>query len=76
MNKKLELYEVKKVEKVKEMLDLAVKEDGDKEAFEYRNPKNKEEIIKVTYKEFKNDTNYLGTALATIEKQAYCSYWR
>ena len=70
MNKKLELYEVKKVEKVKEMLDLAVKEDGDKEAFEYRNPKNKEEIIKVTYKEFKNDTNYLGTALATIEKQA------
>ena len=70
MSKKLELYKVKKVEKVKEMLDLAVKEDGDKEAFEYRNPKNKEEIIKVTYKEFKNDTNYLGTALATIEKQA------
>lgn len=70
MNKKLELYKVTKVEKVKEMLDLAVKEDGDKEAFEYRNPKNKEEIIKVTYKEFKNDTNYLGTALATIEKQA------
>ncbi len=66
MSKKLELYKVTKVEKVKEMLDLAVKEDGDKEAFEFRNPKNKEEIIKVTYKEFKNDTNYLGTALATI----------
>ena len=59
MSKKLELYKVTKVEKVKEMLDLAVSEDGDNIAIQYRNPKNKEEIIKVTYKEFKDDTNYL-----------------
>ena len=65
-NKNYELNKVTKIETIKEMMQLAVKEAGDKIAFEYRNPKNKEEIIKVTYREFENDTNYLGTALSTI----------
>ena len=65
-NKSLELNKVTKIETIKEMMELAVKEAEDKTAFEYRNPKNKEEIIKVTYREFENDTNYLGTALSTI----------
>ncbi|MGN1311189.1 MAG: AMP-binding protein [Clostridia bacterium] len=63
-NENLKYYEVTKINTIKEMLDLAVKEAGDKTAFEY---KNKKEIVKVSYKEFKNDTNYLGTALSTID---------
>ena len=64
--KNYELNKVTKIETIKEMMQLTVKEAGDKTAFEYRNPKNKEEIIKVTYREFENDTNYLGTALSKI----------
>ena len=63
-NENLKYYEVTKINTIKEMLDLAVKEAGDKTAFEY---KNKKEVVKVSYKEFKNDTNYLGTALSTID---------
>lgn len=58
--------EAVKIDTVKEILDLAVKEAGDKIAFEYRNPQNKEEIIKVTYQEFQKDTYSLGTALSNI----------
>lgn len=58
--------EAVKIDTVKEILDLAVKEAGDKIAFEYRNPLNKEEIIKVTYQEFQKDTYSLGTALSNI----------
>ena len=65
-NKNFELNKVTKIETIKEMMQLAVKEAGDQTAFEYRNPENKEEIIKVTYREFENDTNYLGTALSKI----------
>ena len=62
-NENLKYYEVTKINTIKEMLDLAVKEAGDKTAFEYKNKKN---VVKVSYKEFKNDTKYLGTALSTI----------
>lgn len=58
--------EAVKIDTVKEILDLAVKEAGDKIAFECRNPQNKEEIIKVTYQEFQKDTYSLGTALSNI----------
>ena len=64
--KNYELNKVTKIKTIKEMMELAVKEAGNQIAFEYRNPKNKEEIVKVTYEEFENDTNYLGTALSTI----------
>jgi len=63
-NNKIKYYEVTKINTVREILDLAVKEVGDKTAFEY---KKKNDIVKVSYKEFKNDTNYLGTALGTID---------
>ena len=61
-----ELNKAVKIDTIKEMMTLAVKEAGDKTAFEYRNPNNKEEIIKITYQEFEEDTNALGTALSTI----------
>lgn len=55
-----------KIDTIKEMMDLAVKDAGDNIAFEYRNEENKEKIEKVTYKEFQEDTYYLGTALTNI----------
>ena len=55
-----------KIQTIKELMDLAVKEDGDKNAFEYRDNQDKEKINKVTYREFQNDTYYLGTALSMI----------
>ena len=63
-NEKLKYYDVPEIETIKDLINLAVKEDGDKIAFEY---KNKKEIVKVTYKEFQKDINYLGTALSTID---------
>ena len=67
MSKKMKLNEVTKVTSIKEMLNLAAKEDGDKIAFEYKDEKEKDKIIKVTYNEFKKDTESLGTALANID---------
>ena len=64
-NKKMKWHEVVKVTSVKEMLELAVKEAGDQDAFQYKEGKNK--IVKVTYKEFAKDTEALGTALASID---------
>ena len=63
----MKLNEVKKVSSIKEMLSLAVKEDGDKIAFEYKDEKDKN--VHVTYKEFNKDTEELGTALASIGMQ-------
>lgn len=64
INEKLNYYSVTKIDTIKELIDLAVKEAGNKIAFEY---KNKKDIVKVTYKEFENDINCLGTALSTID---------
>lgn len=67
MNKNYALNSnVTKVSSIKEMLDLAVKEAGDKNAFEYRDEVNHNKIIEVTYKEFVRDTDELGTALASL----------
>lgn len=63
MTKKIELNKVTKVKSIKEMLDLAVKEAGNKNAFEY---KNGDKIAKITYKQYVNDINSLGTALASL----------
>ena len=63
INEKLNYYSVTKIDTIKELIDLAVKEAGNKIAFEY---KNKKDIVKVTYKEFSEDINSLGTALSTI----------
>lgn len=63
MTKKIELNKVTKVESIKEMLNLAVKEAGNKNAFEY---KNGDKIVKITYKQYVDDINSLGTALASL----------
>lgn len=62
----LHYYDVKEFSTIKEMLELAVKEDGNKIAFKY---KNNDEVIEVTYKEFEQDTINLGTALTNINMQ-------
>ena len=66
MSKKLELNKVVKFETIKEMMELAVKDAADKVAFKFRDEKDKEKIVDVTYEEFQNDTFYLGTALSNV----------
>ena len=67
MNKNYALNSnVKKVSSIKEMLEIAVKEAGDKNAFEYRDEVNHDKIVEVTYKNFVKDTDELGTALASL----------
>lgn len=57
------INEVIKFDNIREMLDLAVENDPNHIAFMYK--ENKQEKQK-TYKEFQNDTFYLGTALSSI----------
>ena len=59
----LNYYETKKFETIKEMMNMAVEEAGDNIAFKF---KAKGQVKEKTYKEFQNDTIYLGTALSTI----------
>ena len=67
MSKKSEkLNEVTKINSIKELLNLAVKEGANDIAFQYKDEKNKDKVITVTYKEFEEDVNQLGTALANI----------
>ena len=62
---KFKLNEVTKVSSIKEMLELAVKEDGDKIAFKYKGKDDR--IVQITYKKFVEEINELGTALTSIE---------
>ena len=62
--KKMKLKKVTQVASIKEMLNLAVKESGDKLAFKYKGKDDR--IVQVTYKQFAEDTEELGTALASI----------
>lgn len=64
MNKNYELNKVKMVNSIKELLDLAVDEAGERDAFQYKDENNKGKIVKVTYNEFYRDICQLGTALA------------
>ena len=66
MSKKLELNKVVKIDTIQELMDLSVKDAAKRTAFEFRDEKDKEKIVKVTYEEFQNDTFYLGTALSNI----------
>ena len=63
MAKKFKYYDVAKIERIKDVFELAVKEDGDKVAFKFR--KNKEDFD-VTYKEAFEDIKYLGTSLCEM----------
>jgi len=69
MSKKHELNKVIKIDTIKEMMELAVKDSAEKIAFEFRDEKDKEKVVKVTYNEFQNDTFYLGTALSNIKME-------
>ena len=64
-NKKLN--NVTQISSIKELLELAVKESGDKIAFKYKGKEDR--IVQVTYKQFDEDTKELGTALASIGMQ-------
>ena len=66
MAKKLEYNKAIKVDTIKELMELSVKDSAKQTAFEFRDEKDKEKIVKVTYEEFQNDTIYLGTALSNI----------
>ena len=60
----LNYYEVKKFDTIKEMMNMAVEEAGDKTAFMF---KEKGQVKEKTYRQFQADTIYLGTALSTID---------
>ena len=60
----LKLNEISPVSSIKEILEIAVREDGNKHAFEFKNHSN--EVVGVTYKDFFETTKHLGTALSTI----------
>lgn len=64
MKKGYKYNEVRFMNSVREMLKIAKEEVGEKNAFEYKDEIEKEKIVKVTYKEFIDDTIYLGTALS------------
>ena len=66
MSDKYKLNEVENVTTIKELLDIAMREAGEKTAFQYRDEKNKDNIVKITYNQFINDVESLGTALASL----------
>lgn len=63
MQKNYALNEVTKINSINELLEIAVKEAGDRIAFKY---KIKDGIKEVSYKDFQNETIHLGTALHSI----------
>ncbi len=58
----IKYYEVQKFSTLREMIDLAKNEDGDKIAYRYKG--EDKEIVDVTYAGFHEDIYALGTALA------------
>ena len=60
----IKYYDVQKVDTIKQLMQMAVEQAGDKIAFKY---KDGDKVVDVTYKEFQNDTLSLGTALASID---------
>ena len=66
MAKKIEYNKVVKFDTLKEMMELSVKDAAKQVAFKYRDEKEKDKIVDVTYEEFQNDTFYLGTALSNV----------
>lgn len=59
------LYDVKSFSNIKEMLYIAEKEAGSNIAFKYKDESNN--VIEVTYKQFRSDTISLGSALTALE---------
>ena len=67
MKKNPKWNEVRQVNSVKELLEIAVEEAGDKDAYQYKDENDNEKIVHVTYNEFKKYTESLGTAIAKIK---------
>lgn len=61
--KQFTYYKVTKFNSIKEMLDLAVREAGDKIAFKY---KGEGKVIEVSYADFFQQVTWLGSALAEM----------
>lgn len=57
------LYEVRKIESLRELVDSGATLFGEKAAFKY---KEKNEVISISYKEFKNEVDSFGTALCDM----------
>ena len=66
MSKEQKWNEVEMVSSVKEMLNNTVQQAGNMDAYQYKNEEDKEKIEHVTFKEFKEATESLGTAIAKI----------
>ena len=66
MKKNLEWNEAVKVDTVKQILNMAVEESGDKDAYQFKSEEDKEKIVHVTFKEFAKETESLGTAISKI----------
>lgn len=62
--KSFSYYKVTKFNNFKEMLDIAVREAGDKIAIKYK--ENSNEIVEVTYSQFQQQTIWLGAALTEM----------
>ena len=62
-NKNYPLYDVAKVDSIKDIMSMAVRDAKDKVAFRY---KEHDEIKDVTYGEFDMDVKALGTALSSM----------
>ena len=57
-------YPVEKFSTIREMVDMAAEQAADTEAYKWR--EGKDDIKSVTYREFRKQTSYLGTALKSI----------
>ena len=66
MKENYEWNKVTMVSSIKEMLELAKKEAGDKIAFQYKDEKDKDKIVKVTYKEFNDDVDEIRNCISKI----------
>lgn len=62
----LKYYDVQKFDSIKKMMELTVKDAGDKIAFKYKEEGN---VKNVTYSKFQQDTISLGTAICDINME-------
>lgn len=63
MAKKKKTYTVTKVNSIREVTELAVKEAGDQLAYRYKEKGSDDKIVDVTFKGFYDDVENLGSAL-------------
>ena len=59
------IHKVEKYENIKEMLEKTGEKFGSRPAYKFKTD-NPEQFTYITHKEFRNEINYLGTALINI----------